>query len=115
MATYDNLPVYKISYDLLLELFQFVKNFSREYKYTLGDSIKKEMMEMIINIYRANSSVEGRAARIQMARENVEVIRLLLRLMKDLKQINLDKFIALNMKIESVSKQLFAWQRTCHA
>ena len=113
MATYDNLPVYKVSYDLLLELFHFVKNFSREYKYTLGESIKKEMMEMIIQIYRANSRVDGRIARIQIARENAEVIRLLLRLMKDLQQINLDKFISLNMKIESVSKQLFAWQRDC--
>jgi hypothetical protein len=113
MTTYDNLPVYKASYDLLLELFHFVKHFSREYKYTLGESIKKEMMDMIIQIYRANSRVEGRGARIQTARENVEVIRLLLRLMRDLRQINLDKFISLNMKIESVSKQLFAWQRKC--
>jgi len=42
MATYDHLPVYKASYDLLLELFRFAKDFNREYKYTLGESIKTE-------------------------------------------------------------------------
>jgi len=35
MATYDNLPVYKASYDLLLLIFNVVKEFKKEYKYTL--------------------------------------------------------------------------------
>jgi len=111
MATYNHLPVYKASYDLLVELFRFTKDFNREYKYTLGESIKKETVEMIINIYRANSTYSKEKI-IQSARENVEVIRLFLRLLKDLKQVNLKKFVQLNEKIESVSKQLSAWQKS---
>jgi hypothetical protein len=38
MATYDELPVYKATYDLLLEMFHFTKDFSKEYKYTVGES-----------------------------------------------------------------------------
>ena len=53
MATYDYLPVYKVSYDLLVELFRFTKDFTREYKFTLGESIKNEVIEMIRNIYPA--------------------------------------------------------------
>jgi hypothetical protein len=112
MATYDNLPVYKASYDLLVELFRFTKDFSREYKYTLGESIKKETVEMITHIYRANGTLDRRGERIRAARENVETIRLFLRLLKDLRQISLEKFVFLNVKIESVSKQLSAWQKS---
>jgi hypothetical protein len=108
---YDNLPVYKASYDLLVALFVFTKDFSREYKYTIGESIKNEVIQMITNIYRANSSLEKRAERLQSARENVEVIRLFLRLLKDLKQVNVKKFVYLSEKVESVSKQLAGWQR----
>jgi len=111
MAVYNHLPVYKASYDLLVEIFQFTKNFNREYKYTIGDSIKKETTEMIINIYLANSSYAKKPL-IQSARENAEVIRLLFRLLKDLKQISLEKFVEINEKLESVSKQLFAWQKS---
>ena len=111
MATYNHLPVYKTSYDLLVEIFQFTKNFNREYKYTIGESIKKETIEMIINIYRANSNYAKKPL-IQAARENAEVIRLLFRLLKDLKQINLEKFVGINAKLESVSKQLSAWQKS---
>ena len=88
-----------------------IKEFNREYKYTLGESIKKEAIELVTDIYRANSSYSKREI-IQSARENVEVIRLFLRLLKDLKQVNLKKFVFLNGKIESVSKQLSAWQRS---
>ena len=41
MADYYELPVYKASYDLLLGIFGFAKNFSKEYKYTVGEILKK--------------------------------------------------------------------------
>lgn len=110
MANYNHLPVYKVSYDLLIELFRYTKDFNREYRYTLGESIKKETIEMIRNIYRANS-VQFKKDIIQSARENIETIRLFLRLLMDLHQISLKKFVFLNEKIESVSKQLTAWQK----
>nr|NQU90016.1 four helix bundle protein [Bacteroidota bacterium] len=55
MGLHSDLPVYKSSYDLLLEIFQFTKNFSKEYKYTVGESIKKETIELLTLIFRANS------------------------------------------------------------
>jgi len=42
MAIYDTLPVYKVSYNFLLDLFKFTKNFDREYKYTIGEDLKKK-------------------------------------------------------------------------
>ena len=91
MAKYDELPVYKASYDLLLEIFKFVKDFSREYKYTVGESLKKETTELILLIYRANRTPDKQEV-LLMAREKVEVIRLFVRIMKDLNQISLKKF-----------------------
>ena len=111
MATYDHLPVYKASYDLLVEIFRFTKNFNREYKYTIGESLKNETIGMITNIYRANSSYTRKPI-IQSARENVETVRLFMRLLKDLRQVNIEKFVDVNEKIESVSKQLSAWQKS---
>ena len=58
MALYNQLPVYKVSYDLLVKIFQFTRQFTKEYKYTIGESLKKETIEMISNIYRANSRRE---------------------------------------------------------
>ena len=111
MPTYDNLPVYKSTYDFLVEIFIFTKKFTREYKYTIGENIKNETIQLIISIYRANGSQEKRFLLLKEAREILETIRLLLRLTKDLKQISLKDFVNLNEKIESISKQLNAWQK----
>lgn len=110
MATYDNLPVYKTSYDLLCKIFQLAKNFSKEYKYTLGEKLKNEIIELIILIFKANSHYEKKPY-LEQARWNIEVVRLLLRLIKDLHQVNVATFVEVNQLVESVSKQLTAWEK----
>ena len=111
MANYDQLSVYRTSYDLFLAIFQFSKNMEREYKYTIGENLKKETTELITAIYRANANRDKKEL-IRSARERIEVIRLYIRLLKDLKQISLLKFITINELIESISKQLHFWEKS---
>ena len=111
LGQYNELPVYKTTYDLLLSIFQFTRDFNREYKYTVGESLKKETIELLTLIYRANSKYK-KAEILQTAREQIEVIRLLIRLMKDMKQISLGKFVKINVVVENVSKQLTGWQKS---
>jgi hypothetical protein len=108
---YDELPVYKASYDLLLDIFQFTTNFTREYKFTIGERLKTEAIELIVLVFRANSKA-SKFDIIQQAREQIEVLRLLIRLLKDLKQISLKSFVRINEQVENVSKQLTGWQKS---
>ncbi len=111
MAQYDELPVYKATYDLLLAIFMFTREFKKEFKYTVGESLKKETIELLTLIYRANSRYDKNDV-LQTAREQIEVIRLLIRLMKDMHQISIDKFVKVNQSVENVSKQLTGWQKS---
>lgn len=112
MVNYDGLPVYKSSYDVLLQIFELVKRFEREYKFSLGESIKTECIKLITYIYRANSSQEKRKEYLKEARESLEVLRLYLRLAKDLKILTLEIFLKIQIPLESTSKQLFAWEKS---
>ena len=94
-----------------MEIFSFTKEFSKEYKYTVGESLKKETIELLTLIFRANSRTDKQQV-LQVARERIEVIRLFIRLMKDMRQINLKKFVQVNQKVEDVSKQLTGWQKS---
>lgn len=110
MALYYTLPVYKVSYNLVHLLFESSSSFSREYKYTVGQELKNEGLDVIKNIYRANKAV-NKTIHIGEARENLELIRLLVRLMQDFKQISLKSFVEINQAIEASSKQLTAWDK----
>jgi len=111
MALYSELPVYKATYDLLLGIFRFTKDFSKEYKYTVGESLKKETIELLTLIYRANAKRDKNDV-LQEARERIEVIRLFIRLMKDMQQISIKQFVQINELVEKVSKQLAGWQKS---
>ena len=111
MGLHLELPVYKASYDLLLEIFQFTKEFSKDFKYTVGESLKNETIKLLTLIFRANSRTDKQMV-LQEAREQIEVIRLLIRLMKDMRQVSLKIFVQVNQKVEEVSKQLTGWQKS---
>lgn len=111
MAICETLPVYKCSYDLMLKIMSVVNGFSKDYKYSLGERLRHEMLELLLDIYRANVSDDKRL-NLERARMRVEAVRILVRLCKDTKIVGIQKFVELNVKIEEISKQLTGWSRS---
>ena len=56
MALYYDLPVFKDVYKLTLLIYSLTKDFSKEYKYTLGQDLKKDVMVLVRSIYSANKA-----------------------------------------------------------
>lgn len=110
MTLVYDLPVYKDTYDLLIKVFDAVKHYRREYKYNLGDKIKQEVLDVMMCIYRSNVS-QQKASYLQTAREHLEILKILLRLSKDLKLINIETHALLMQKTEVISKQITQWQK----
>jgi hypothetical protein len=48
----SELPIYRDSYSLLMDIFIFSNQMSREYKYTIGERLKNESVDMMIDIWR---------------------------------------------------------------
>ena len=111
MAQYSELPVYKAAYDLLLQVFGLVHNLSREYKYSLGEKLKNENTELLSNIYRANRTTK-KNEHLEKARENLELVRLYIRILKDTQQIGMKRYVSINQNMEGVSKQLAGWHKS---
>ena len=91
--------MYKKSYDLLLQLFELTRHFKREHKYTIGNTLKDEVLDLIILIFRANSRTDKEDI-LQTARDHIEVIRLYMRALFDMKQINLKQFVQVNQDVD---------------
>jgi hypothetical protein len=60
MALYYDLPVFKDVYKLTLLIYGLTKDFSKEYKYTLGQDLQKDVMVLMRSIYRANKAQKKR-------------------------------------------------------
>ncbi len=84
MARTEHLPIYKASYDLCLYLEEAVHAFPRYHKYTLGSDLRDAARSALKLVVRANASREREALLLQL-REQLEELKVLLRLGHDLK------------------------------
>jgi len=111
MAQYHHLPIYKLTYDLLLRTMQVTKEFPREFKYTLGQRLKDEIMELVVLIYRANSA-RDKQTHIDGILERVQVVQLLIRLAHDMRILARKHYADLAEKTDSLARQAQGWKKS---
>lgn len=111
MAQYEHLPIYKQTYDILLRIMTATKDFPREYKYTLGQKLKDEVMELVVLIYRANSAKDKQAHVAQIV-ERVQVIQLMIRLAHDIRILPRRHYAALAEMTDSLARQAGGWLKS---
>lgn len=58
MDLYYDLPVFKDVYKLVLKIFDYIKDFSRDYKHTVGQDMKKDSIQLVRSLYRVNKTKE---------------------------------------------------------
>ncbi len=107
---YEQLPVYKETYQLLLFVYQYTKRINRQYRYSLAEELKLACQDVLINIYEANTS-EQKLEHIKQAIKKLVRVRVLFRILRDLNQLSTKQIVHIIDKLSSVSKQLTAWHK----
>ena len=87
MALYYDLPVFKDVYKLTLLIYSLTKDFSKEYKYTLGQDLKKDVMVLMRSIYRANKA-QNKKEYLETFLDDFELLKLEVRLCVDFTSYN---------------------------
>lgn len=113
MAYYENLPIYKEAYDTALYFENIVKGFSRYDKYTLGSELRNLSREVLKLIVKANASQSKRKAHLIELRENLEILKTVIRLCKDVKAFNnFNSYEFAATKVVSMAKQNEGWLKS---
>jgi hypothetical protein len=113
MARHEHLPIYKLSYELLGQVVQVTKEFPREFKFTLGQRLRDEVIELLVLIYRANSQ-KDKAPVISELLERILVVELLVRLCHDLRILTRKHYAALVQMTESLARQAEGWKKSAN-
>lgn len=107
----SELPILKAGYDLVFHTFLTVKKFPKDFKYTLGEKIKNEGIELVTILYKLPYTKEKKVL-FQESKTHVQTIRLLFRLSYDLRVINLPKLTQMNIILEDIIKQINGWEKS---
>jgi UDP-glucose 6-dehydrogenase len=109
MALYYDLKVFKDVYSLILKIFEYTKDFPRDYKYTLGQDMKRDAIVLVRSIYRANKS-KNKTEYLETFLDDFEIIKLEVRLCVDMKILSIKKQAELSSLMEGIGKQIIGWR-----
>jgi len=109
MALYTELPLYRDTYAFTLKVFEYTKEFSKEYKYTLGEDMKRDALHLVRSIYRANKH-KNRAEHLEVFLDEFELLKLEIRLCVDMKLLSIKKQSILSDFMERIGKQVIGWR-----
>ena len=111
MAQYDTLPIYKSTYDFLLRVMHAVTHYPREYKYTLGEKLQNEVINLIILIYKVNTT-KSKVEFLKQMEEQIQLVYLLLRISHDMKLMPTEKYAGIVEMADNIASQAKGWLRS---
>lgn len=108
---FDSLPVYGIAYRLAVELTAFASRLDKNYRYSLGEDIRRSSKSALLCISLAGKG-EDRVSNIHSARIAILDVQLSLRLLNDLKVLSDKRYVYFLELTEDIVKQLLNWERS---
>jgi four helix bundle protein len=110
MSKLEELPLYIAVYKLIKYLYLIVKNFPKEYKYTLGQSILDCSWDLLDEIVSANSfENKDKADIIRKASTSFDQLKSRLRMAHELKIIADKQYAHIMSQNEDIGKMLSGW------
>jgi hypothetical protein len=115
MAQYEHLPIYRKAFDLAVYLERTVHGFSRHHKYGLGVRLQHGAQDVLTRVIRAQNTdaAGGRAAQLAELRVELEVLKNLLHLAKEVQAFK--SFNAYGHAADlavSIGRQTEGWLKT---
>lgn len=111
MSDPKDLVIYQKLYDLILYSFPILNRFPRSQKFVLAQQIENSMLDLVKLTIQANNEKE-RAETLKRADVELEKLKLLIRLAKDLKFFQkLTHYEGHSKRIDEIGRLLGGWQR----
>lgn len=107
-AKYDNLPVFKLCYEALFMVIGWSSKMQKDFRYGIADDLRKIVMAILLDIYRANSSLD-KIPHIEKSLERLVEVKVYTRVLYDARQISLKQYALASEKFVNIEKHLSNW------
>ena len=108
---YTQVKVYKTAKKLLLTATALTKNFSRDYRFTIGQDLYKSIIDFIVMIYDAYiiSDFKEQYQYIEKLKRQLQYINVYFRLSCGLHLISKERYTEVNKLTLDIENQLTGW------
>jgi len=107
---FQNLPIFEKTYEIILWLYPTINKFPKSQKFVLGQQIENTILEILKGIIEANQE-RNKLPCLKKISLELDKLRILIRLAKDLRFINVRQYAFVVEKINEVGKMLGGWMK----
>ena len=105
---FSELKIFEKTYDLILWIYSRINKFPKSQRFVLGQQIENTVLEILKGIIHANSE-RNKLLYLKDVSVDLDKLRILMRLSKDLKFISIRQYSFAANKINEIGKMLGGW------
>ena len=109
---FQDLAIFEKTYELILWLYPTVNKFPKSQRFVLGQRIENIILKILEGIIEANQE-RNKAPYLKKISVELDKLRILIRLSKDLKFISIKQYAFAAEKINEIGKMLGGWMKFC--
>lgn len=99
------------TYDFVLWLLPKVENFPRAHKFTVGERLSANGMDLLSLLIEAAYSSRRKLELLEQANTKINVTRFQLRLAKDLKLMTMDSYAFSAERLDEIGRMVGGWRK----
>jgi len=108
----EKLLIFQRTYDFLLLLYPVINRIPKSHRLVLGRNLEEIGISLLVFIIKANK-VRGRPrTELQLTiSDNLDSLRILIRLTKDLKFMSIKQYMLAAEKMNEIGRMLYSWMK----
>ena len=109
----ESYPVIVKTYNLTLWYIKKLNSLPKNHRYTLGEKIQNTLINLLLILSDTIYSKDKKTL-LQKANKEIEKLRLLTRLLRDLKIISTDNFRFITSSLDEVGQMVGGWMKSSY-
>src|SRR5574344_1436116 len=98
-------PILKSTYALLQLTTRVLAGFTRDFKYSLGDKLRNEVVGLVLFVCKAKACDLEKEAHVIQIMEQLQIINLLMRISKDMRLVTIKQFSEVVVLTDSIGRE----------
>jgi len=109
----SDVPIIQKVYDFYREFYQLIPQMPKQDRHTVGQKIQNTCLDLLENlIYASRTDRKNKLGFLEQSAAKLDLLKLLLRLVEDVKAIPTKKYLILSEKLQEIGKMLGGWIRS---
>jgi four helix bundle protein len=105
-----DVPIFQKSYDLYKQIHDYQKLIPKHDRYTIYSRAEDCLLAVLSSLFKASAANKSdKLALLEEASTELNLLRVFIRLLKDVKALDNNKYLALQSEIDEIGRMLGGW------